>query len=81
MYLARIDPARVLALNAEMAARLAEGRHEPATVYALGDDAALERARHGMDPSRDLLARFDRIWVLAPGWWTLPGHAPPPAAR
>ena len=78
VYLARIDPARVLALNAEMAARLAEGRHEPATFYALGDDAALERARQGMDPSRDLLERFDRIWVLAPGWWALTGRPPPP---
>jgi hypothetical protein len=79
VYLARIDPARVAALNAEVAARLAEGRHEPATLYALGDDAALERARRGMDPSRDLLARFDRVWVLAPGWWALTGRAPPPA--
>ncbi len=78
VYLARIDPARVSALNAEMAARLADGRHEPATFYALGDDAALERARRGMDPSRDLLAQFNRVWVLAPRWWTLTGRAPAP---
>lgn len=82
VYLARIDPARVAALNAEMSVRLAEGRYEPGTFYALGDAAALERARWGMDPSRDLLARFNGTWVLAPGWWALTGRAPPsPAAE
>jgi hypothetical protein len=79
VYLARIDPARVSALNAEVAARLSEGRHEPATLYALGDEAALVRARRGMDPSRDFLAQFDRVTVLAPDWWRLTGRAPPPA--
>ncbi len=77
-YLARIDPARVSTLNAEMAARLAEGRHEPATLYALGDEAALVRARRGMDPSRDFLMQFDRVTVLAPDWWRLTGRTPPP---
>lgn len=73
-YLARIDPARVAALNAETMARLAEGRYEPATLYALGDDAALDAARRGMDPSRDLLARFNGVWVLAPDWRSLTGR-------
>jgi hypothetical protein len=77
VYLARIDPARVAALNAETAARLEEGRHEAATLYTLGDAAALERARRGMDPSRDLLARFNNVWVLAPNWWPLTGRDPP----
>ena len=54
-----------------------EGRHEPATLYTLGDAAALERARRGMDPSRDLLARFNNVWVLAPNWWPLTGRDPP----
>ncbi|GAA0582832.1 hypothetical protein GCM10009416_21550 [Craurococcus roseus] len=79
VYLARIDPARVAALNAETAARLAEGRYEPATLYALGDEAALVRARQGMDPSRDFLMQFDRVTVLAPDWWRRTGRAPPPA--
>lgn len=78
VYLARIDRAGVVALNAEMAARLTEGRHEPATLYALGDDAALERARRGMDPSRDLLAQYNEVWVLAPDWWALTGRNSPP---
>lgn len=81
VYLARIDPARVAALNAEMAARLAEGRYEPDTLYALGDEAALARARQGMDPSRDFLMQFDRVTVLAPDWWRRTGRAPPPAGR
>jgi hypothetical protein len=73
VYLARLDPARVAALNAATAARLAQGRHEPGTLYALGTAETLAAARRGMDPARDLLARFDSIWVLAPGWL-----APPP---
>lgn len=67
-YLARIDPARRAALNARKLADLREGRHEPGTFYALGSAATLEAARAGMDPARDLLAQFDGIWVLAPGW-------------
>jgi hypothetical protein len=39
---------------------------------------ALERARQGMDPSRDLLAQHNKVWVLAPDWWRLTGRAPPP---
>jgi len=68
VYLARIDPARVAALNIAMAERLQRGQHEPGTLYVLGDDWALEIARSGMDPARDLLAFHDDVWVLAPGW-------------
>lgn len=71
VYLARIDPARVRALNAGTLHRLASGQYEPGSLYVLGDDAMLAAARAGMDPARDLLARFDEVWVLAPGW-----HAP-----
>ncbi|WP_431281276.1 DUF6311 domain-containing protein [Humitalea sp. 24SJ18S-53] len=69
VYLARIDPGRVAALNADMAERLASGRHEPGTLYVLGDDASLARARRGAAPERDALLRRDGVWVLAPGWW------------
>jgi hypothetical protein len=72
VYLARIDAARVEALNAKIAAQLAEGRPEPGTLYVLGDEAMLARARQGLNPTADLLARFDGVWVLAPGW-----HGPP----
>lgn len=68
VYLARLDPAKVAALNARMLADLAAGRYEGGSFYALGDEATLAAARAGMDPARDLLARFDGIWVLAPGW-------------
>ena len=68
VYLARLDPRRVAALNAETAARLARGEPEPGSLYVLGDAAMLAAARQGLDPSRDLLAEIEGIWVLAPGW-------------
>ncbi len=72
VYLARLDPARVDALNAATLARLAEGRHEPGSFYALGSAETLDAARRGLVPGRDLLASFDGIWVLAPGWTVRP---------
>jgi hypothetical protein len=78
VYLARLDPAKVAALNARVLADLAAGRHEPGTLYALGDDVTLEAAREGMDPEEDLLARFDGVWVLAPGWFGPPVMADRP---
>jgi hypothetical protein len=68
VYLARLDPAKVEALNAGTLACLAEGRHEPGSLYALGSEATLAAARRGADPARDLIAQYDGVWVLAPGW-------------
>lgn len=68
VYLARIDPDRVQALNQETLHRLATGEYEPDSLYVLGDDTMLAAARAGMDPARDLLEQFDGVWVLAPGW-------------
>lgn len=73
VYLARLDPRAVAAVNARVAALLERGAHEPRTFYVLGDEAALARARAGLDPARDLLDRFDGRWVLAPGWLAQPG--------
>jgi hypothetical protein len=72
VYLARLDPDRVDALNAGVLERLAAGRFEPGTLYALGSEATLATAREGLDPGRDLLARHDGVWVLAPGWFGAP---------
>ena len=68
VYLARLDPERVAALNAATLARLREGRHEPGSLYVLGDTMMLEAARAGLDPARDMVAQFNAVWVLAPGW-------------
>jgi hypothetical protein len=65
----------VEAVNARVAALLPTGAHEPRTFYVLGDEAALMRARSGMDPARDMLARFDGRWVLAPGWLQPPANS------
>jgi hypothetical protein len=77
VYLARLDSRAVEAVNARVAALLQTGTHEPRTFYVLGDDAALARARAGMDPSRDLLERFDDRWVLVPGWRAQPSTTSP----
>ncbi len=77
VYLARIDPRAVEAVNAMVARRLAAGDHEPRTFYVLGDDASLALARAGMDPARDLLDRFNDRWVLAPGWHGQPAVISP----
>jgi hypothetical protein len=68
VYLARLDPAKVAALNARVATELAAGRFEAGSFYVLGSEATLAAARAGMDPARDLLGQFDGVWVLAPGW-------------
>ena len=77
VYLARLDPRAVEAVNARVATLLEAGAHEPRTFYVLGDEAALARARAGMDPSRDLLERFNDRWVLAPGWRDQPAANSP----
>jgi hypothetical protein len=76
VYLARLDPRAVEAVNARVAALLERGAHEARTFYVLGDEAALARARAGTDPSRDLLERFNGRWVLAPGWRDQPVISP-----
>ncbi len=68
VYLARIDADRVQALNQATLRRLATGAHEAGSLYVLGDADMLAAARAGLNPARDLLAQFDGVWVLAPGW-------------
>jgi hypothetical protein len=78
VYLARLDPTRVEALNAAVLDALRSGRHEPGTLYALGSAETLEAARAGMDWREDLLIEADGIWVLAPGWHGTPAIASGP---
>jgi hypothetical protein len=72
VYLARVDPARVAALNAATADRLRRRDPEAGSLYVLAEGPMLEAARAGHNPARDLLARFDGIWVLAPDWHARP---------
>jgi hypothetical protein len=69
VYLARLDPKRVAALNAKLAQQLAEGEFEPQTLYVLGDEGALALAGASHQPGRDLIGGFNGLWVLAPGWY------------
>ena len=68
VYLARLDPKRVAALNAKLAQQLAAGEFEPQTLYVLGDEGALALAGASHHPGRDLIGGFNGLWVLAPGW-------------
>jgi hypothetical protein len=69
VYLARIDPKRVAALNAKLAQQLAEREFEPQTLYVLADEGALALAGASHQPGRDLIGGFNGLWVLAPGWY------------
>ena len=68
VYLARLDPKLVAALNAKLAQQLAEGEFEPKTLYVLGDEGALLLAGASHQPGRDLIGGFNGLWVLAPEW-------------
>ena len=68
VYLARLDPKRVAALNAKLARQLAEGEFEPQTLYVLGDEGALGLAGASHQSGRDMIGGFNGLWVLAPGW-------------
>lgn len=81
VYLARLDPRAVAALNRATLHRLTTGRHEPGSLYVLGSEETLAAARAGMDVARDLLTRVDGLWVLAPGWQRPPVTAMPGRSR
>lgn len=68
VYLARLDPKRVAALNAKLARQFAEEEFEPQTLYVLADEGALALAGASHQPGRDLIGGFNGLWVLAPGW-------------
>lgn len=68
IYLARADAGAIARLQADVMARLAEGRHERGMLYVLRDAAALEAARAGVQEGRDRLLRLDGFDVLAPDW-------------
>ena len=79
IYLARADEAVARALQDRVLRALGRGSYEPGTLYMLRDAVALELARQGMDPTRDLLAVVDGMDVLAPGWFS--PTTPPGASR
>ncbi len=78
VYLARIDPATVAALRAEVAGRLFSGAHEPGTLYVLRDRESLIRADFGRDRARDPILLLDGLVVFVPGWGgrDIPAHIP-----
>ena len=81
VYLARLDPAKVAALNARVLAELETGRFERGTFYVLGSEETLAAARRGHDPARDVIAQYDGVWVLAPNLSLVAGDRKGSAAR
>ncbi len=67
VYLARVAQDPLAALRARGAKMVATGRFDPAEFYVLDDVSACAAAPR-IDATRDLLARFDGLNVLAPGW-------------
>jgi hypothetical protein len=67
LYLARVDPGRLAALNVGVRVQLESGAFEPATLYLLSDESTRWAGR-SLDPAVDLLGRVDGFVVLAPGW-------------
>lgn len=70
IYLARADEAVARAMQDRILRDLGAGRYEAGALYMLRDDVALQMARQGMDPTRDLLTLVDGMDVLAPGWFS-----------
>jgi len=68
VYLSRVDPAKVAALNARTLADLEAGRWEPGTLYVLRDAATRALVEARRDPARDVLAEVDGMVVFAPGY-------------
>jgi hypothetical protein len=68
VYLARSDDAAKQRLQEDIAARLAQGRPEPGTLYVLRDAQAQAQARAGFREGRDGWFVVDGLQVLAPDW-------------
>ncbi|MGK7863166.1 DUF6311 domain-containing protein [Falsiroseomonas sp. E2-1-a4] len=67
-YHSRVDPAALATLRRRTLAAFEQGRWEPGTLYVLRDEATRRLVAAQADPSRDLLAERDGLWVFAPGW-------------
>ncbi len=67
VFLPRIDRAAWLESQENAESILESGNYEHDSLYVLGDNVVW-RAGINMDPSSDVLARIDDLYVLVPGW-------------
>jgi len=66
-WLSRYNQTQLNAAKAALNERLSTGQYDPNTLYILDNDKVMPALLH-LDPSKDLLARIDGFYVLAPGW-------------
>jgi len=69
VFLARYDQAKLDAANDAMKERLRTGQYDPKTLYILENDQIIPALLH-LNPQKDLLAKIDGFYVLAPDWQT-----------
>ena len=67
VFLARYNQTKLNAANAALNKRLSMGEYDPKTLYILEIDKLIPALLH-LDPKKDLLARIDGFYVLAPNW-------------
>jgi hypothetical protein len=68
VYLSRVDPGVMQAVNARILADLRAGKWERGTLYILRNSSVRGLVARRASPSRDLLAEMDGIAVFAPAW-------------
>jgi hypothetical protein len=77
VYLARMDPAAMAALDQRARDTLETARFDPDTLYILQEGSAARVADRLGDA--DLLTRVDGMWVVAPGWRSAPRSSDVPS--
>jgi hypothetical protein len=78
VFLARYNQTKLAAANAALNERLATGQYDPKSLYILESNKVIPALLH-LDPQKDLLAKIDGFYVLAPGWQACQSCAKVPA--
>jgi hypothetical protein len=69
VYLSRVDRTKVAQTNQAFELAISSGKYDPQSLYIVESEKLLPVAMH-LDTSKDLLARINGMYVLAPGWKT-----------
>jgi hypothetical protein len=66
-YLGRYDAQQLFKAKAKLEQAVNEGQYDPKSLYILESNKVIPALLH-LDPQKDLLAKIDGFYVLAPGW-------------